>query len=1058
MSMKPLLVTILCLYSFLSQAQEEYYYVFSEDHKIYLQTVPGKYVVEYQNWTTSTPNPNPYALTKLAGNYYLVTDFNIVDDYDSVYKIWPVYQTNNETEVYVCSEIVLMFKEETSGTEIEELLENYNLELLDSTNISWLFRTTNANVIETCREIFETNLVKFCTPNFISEPAQNLTNDTYFNKQFYLHNEGQIINDNLHGTADADIDAPEAWTITKGNGSVKVAIIDAGIPSNHPDLPSSRIIVTSGANVTPHIGTNTNPNDPSPTDNMNIYHGIACAGIIGATHDNEGIAGICPECKIVPLRMTSAEEWIAAGQPFYSATFYEKAIRIAADNEAKIISCSWGWPNKDPFHHAHIANSILYASSKGYLSFFAAGNLETPTNDTGKGVFFPANTKVRGLITVGASDRNDMKATYSPKSGYIDIVAPSHTSYNNIDNTEAFNVWTTDNIDTFGANKWHKIDTVTIPAWGEELPNYGTNNLAYSGRFGGTSAAAPQVAGVAALMLSINPCLKVNAVRDILFSTADKVGGYNYSWDPLRQGHSLEMGYGRLNAYQAVKAAQDFNKNTLDLYIKDEPTDLGTGRTTGTDNSPDIWVRAYDDNIEKHEAPEYYIDTSTVFIKIKIRNKSCVSATNGQAKLSVYWSKASTLNSWPKNWNGSQPTVGNKIATVNVPSISAGDDRVVTIPWLIDPSYYQPGDAVCLLARIEDCSADPIANYWIDPGNHSKGTHLGLDVGKNNNISLKNLEIVDMKRNVRKKAWPGAPLGGNYVKIGNPADGTMAYDFTLKVPHLYNGVDITEKAEIKVIFDQGSWNAFMNAAAFEQEGVKIFGSNAIIITQPEITFSNVVLPADSIMDIYIGFNFLVDSMTNDTVDYEYTINQALSSDPDTPLGSMNFIVRKYAREPFNAYAGPDDEIDKGQSFTLTASDIEEDAIYNWYDSLGNLLDTNRIFTYTPDVTQKYILEVVARADGFIDYDEVKVVVKPYFINSVSPNPAQDNVTIEYETTGAASAFIWITPASGGASISYPISTGLLNTNIDISGFPIGNYVISLVCDNFVVDAANLVIN
>ncbi len=88
------------------------------------------------------------------------------------------------------------------------------------------------------------------------------------------------------------------------------------------------------------------------------------------------------------------------------------------------------------------------------------------------------------------------------------------------------------------------------PQIGEQLPNTGTNFLFYTGRFGGTSAACPQVAGIAALMLSTNPGLTQQQVFNLITGSADKVGGYVYTY-----GQSNELGYGRVNAYQAVRQA-----------------------------------------------------------------------------------------------------------------------------------------------------------------------------------------------------------------------------------------------------------------------------------------------------------------------------------------------------------------------------------------------------------------------------------------------------------------------------------------------------------------------
>ena len=135
----------------------------------------------------------------------------------------------------------------------------------------------------------------------------------------------------------------------------------------------------------------------------------------------------------------------------------------------------------------------------------------------------------------------------SSNNQLIDLVAPSHRAYSSQIADETFEAWSIDIPSDAGYNSVHATDGGTLPIIGSILPNTGVNNLAYTGRFGGTSYACPQVAGVAALMLSINPDLTQQQVFDILPTTADRVGGYVYT-----NGRSNELGFGRLNAISAV--------------------------------------------------------------------------------------------------------------------------------------------------------------------------------------------------------------------------------------------------------------------------------------------------------------------------------------------------------------------------------------------------------------------------------------------------------------------------------------------------------------------------
>jgi subtilisin family serine protease len=179
-------------------------------------------------------------------------------------------------------------------------------------------------------------------------------------------------------------------------------------------------------------------------------------------------------------------------------------------------------------------------------------------------VAFPSNVNVQGVLTVGASDRYDEQADYSPTSNLsssyhqiVDIMAPSHRAYSCNIPTESFECWTIDIPGTAGYNTWKNKGNCYAALNDTIFPNSGTNYLAYTGYFGGTSCSCPEVSGVAALILSVNPSLTQLQVADIIESTARKAGGYNYQ---ITSGISngtwnSQMGHGVLNAYAAVQAA-----------------------------------------------------------------------------------------------------------------------------------------------------------------------------------------------------------------------------------------------------------------------------------------------------------------------------------------------------------------------------------------------------------------------------------------------------------------------------------------------------------------------
>lgn len=444
-------------------------------------------------------------------------------------------------EVVLLPEIVL--KPKISTFDISPFVDKYRLQLVKRTDLYQIYSVpVDSDVISIANKLYESNEFDFAYPNLFSPVKLHsyIPNDPYFQYQITCHNIGQTINNGHSGTINADINAPEAWDISKGSPNIVVAVFDEGVTSNHPDLPNSRQVRLNGSN----FGSG-NPNDPSPVGNSN--HGNACAGVIAATMDNnEGIAGIAPLCKIMPVRedATSSPNDIADG------------ILFAMNNGAKIISCSIGYSNSgsSPNLYPVITAAIDTAIHHNVVVLFSAGNTADYPYYNGF-VEFPANANISNLITVGSSDRYDHVALYSPCSSLIDFVAPSHRAYYLQTPEETFEMWSLDIPGDAGWNPVNfRLDSNAISI-GDITPNTGTNHLSYTGYFGGTSHSCPVVAGAVALMLSINPQLKPAEVYNILKNTSAKVGGYTYV-----EGRCNEMGYGRVDAFAATWA-------TLNMYI-----------------------------------------------------------------------------------------------------------------------------------------------------------------------------------------------------------------------------------------------------------------------------------------------------------------------------------------------------------------------------------------------------------------------------------------------------------------------------------------------------------
>ncbi|EJL74346.1 S8 family peptidase [Chryseobacterium populi] len=379
------------------------------------------------------------------------------------------------------------------------------------------------DALDVANQLYETGAFEFCEPNFLVLNAIN-TVDPYYSKQWNLQNTGQIPG----STAGADIKASQTWCITKGENII-VAVLDEGVDLTQPDL--------QGRLVTGFDETGQGSNGaPSGND----AHGTACAGIIAANADNNiGVTGIAPNAKIMPVRIGYD------GMVDISAA--SAGFTHAAASGAEIISCSWQLGSSSQYLQNAINNALNTGrNTKGCIVLFAAGN------DNNGSINYPAS--LAGVIAVGGSNMCDQRlsvyeSTPPNSCNYDNRADLDPISWGSNYGTELSVVAPCINIPTTDIKGNAGFSAISV------LAGWKTPNVDYLLNFDGTSAAAPHAAGVMALILSINPGLHYTAARTILESSCDKVGGYSYSTWLANGSWNNEMGYGRINALQAVNNA-----------------------------------------------------------------------------------------------------------------------------------------------------------------------------------------------------------------------------------------------------------------------------------------------------------------------------------------------------------------------------------------------------------------------------------------------------------------------------------------------------------------------
>jgi serine protease len=228
-----------------------------------------------------------------------------------------------------------------------------------------------------------------------------------------------------------------------------------------------------------------------------------------------------------------------------------------------------------------------------------------------------------------------------------------------------------------------------------------------------------------------------------------------------------------------------------------------------------------------------------------------------------------------------------------------------------------------------------------------------------------------------------------------------------------------------------------------------------MVTNNHVLINTISLNANELTTLKLNFNFLTEQLT-DKSKYIYHIIQRDVATNEI-VSAVSFEINKEPRPVFEAIAD-DIEKDRNEVITISAEQISEPALYNWYDTDGNLIYQGKDLTVATQVAQKYKLEVIATADGFKDYTEVEVKLKPSILSFIAPNPATDVVTIGYKINEGGTAYLMILGGYGttSASNNYILDNTISEKTINLTNYSSGFYTVTLVVNGKIVDAKTLV--
>lgn len=380
-------------------------------------------------------------------------------------------------------------------------------------------------------EVDPSQLELFSTPN-----------DPLFPQQWHLQNTGQIVGaphyQYIRGTPGEDINVVPAWALGYTGKGVVVAVVDDGVQAFHPDLQ---------ANILPGVGYDLASNDsnPNPAHDFHDAHGTAIAGIIAAVGNNGiGTTGIAYDAKIVPIRVFDPILPNPAG--FLSAINYRNDLIDVYNHSYGLAGDGRFAALMTPEEVLAFRESVMFGrGGLGNIHVRASGNSGASTALTDEGILdyaaYSEEINSRYVISVTGFDHDGMYSnidgtvTAYPEAGpSVLVAAPTGSVYLTVarETDTGSGIVTTDLIDSltgapvlpgtgYGYNWAPNAAGFEVDITHDFLPDGN-----YTSRFNGTSAAAPMVSGVVALMLEANPNLTWRDVQEILVRSARQVAQF----------------------------------------------------------------------------------------------------------------------------------------------------------------------------------------------------------------------------------------------------------------------------------------------------------------------------------------------------------------------------------------------------------------------------------------------------------------------------------------------------------------------------------------------------
>jgi subtilisin family serine protease len=434
-----------------------------------------------------------------------------------------------EKEIFLDNQLLIKFSNPfITQNIVEQFARKYDLTIVHIPekrlpqfgNYTYIFRrkqepTIEKNAATLAAAIYEENagLIDEAVPNMLN--MFHADGDNFMTSvSWHLNNFGQTRFCNVESNQTCNTRITDVWELGYTGQGIKIGLIDVhGFDYTHPDL------IGRLAEGWDFIHDRPLNRQTSSAEIAGQSHGMAVAGIMAAkASKNTAVMGVAYNAKIVPFLVDLSDASIIKAM--------QKAMLPEFDVD--ILNCSFSGTGNNPLIEAEINNLIRLGRNRlgeplGVVIVCSAGN----DNMSDEFVpYYPAYYD--GVIAVSAITPEDLRKDINDKWNHGSKWAPN-----------------------YGRKIHVAAPGICIPTTDFSGPaGYSSSDYI---SFSRTSAAAPIVSGVAALLLSKNSNMTYEEVIRAIADGAEKVGGYNYHYDPDRPGHSKEIGYGRINAYNTIQ-------------------------------------------------------------------------------------------------------------------------------------------------------------------------------------------------------------------------------------------------------------------------------------------------------------------------------------------------------------------------------------------------------------------------------------------------------------------------------------------------------------------------